>query len=93
MRKKNNGKFVKTITTGHPEADMLGQVYLWISERKNRRTPQRPHRTYKRKKQPESKVRGWFRAAIEWSSTAPTACLRSLKDRISNLRKNKLNGK
>ena len=92
MRKKNNGKFVKTITTGHPEADMLGQVYLWISERKNRRTPQRPHRTYKRKKQPESKVRGWFRAAIEWSSTAPTACLRSLKDRISNLRKNKRNG-
>ena len=92
MRKKNNGKFVKTITTGHPEADMLGQVYLWISERKNRRYPQRPHRTYKRTRKLKSKVRGWFRAAIEWSSTAPTACLRSLKDRISNLRKNKING-
>ena len=92
MRKKNNGKFVKTITTGHPEADMLGQVYLWISERKNRRYPQRPHKTYKRKKQPESKVRVFFRAAIKSIQTAPTACLRSLKDRISNLRKNKING-
>ena len=83
---------VRTITTGHVEADMLGQVYLWVSERTNRLKAQRPHKTYKRKKQPESKVRGWFRAAIEWSSTAPTACLRSLKDRISNLRKNKRNG-
>ena len=93
MRKKKQQEIpVRTITTGHVEADMLGQVYLWVSERTNRFKAQRPHKTYKRKKQPESKVRGWFRAAIEWSSTAPTACLRSLKDRISNLRKNKRNG-
>ena len=93
MRKKKQQEIpVRTITTGHVEADMLGQVYLWVSERTNRVYPQRPHKTYKRKKQPESKVRGWFRAAIEWSSTAPSACLRSLKDRISNLRKNKRNG-
>ena len=83
---------VRMITTGHIEGDMLGQVYLWVSERTNRVYPQRPHKTYKRKKQPESKVRVWFRAAIEWSSTAPTACLRSIRDRISNLRKNKRNG-
>ncbi len=92
MRKKNNGYNVRTITTGHPEADMLGQVYLWISERKNRRIPQRPHRTYKRRPSPESKVRVWFRATIEWSSTAPTACLRSLISKIGKLRKHFRNG-
>ena len=92
MRKNNNGKYVRTITTGHPEADMLGQVYLWLSERTNRRTPQRPHRTYKRRPSPESKVRVWFRATIEWSQTAPTACLRSLISKIGKLRKHFRNG-
>ena len=93
MRKKKQQEMpVRTITTGNVEADMLGQVYLWLSERTNRVYPQRPHRTYKRRKQPESKVRVFFRATIEWSQTAPSACLRSLKDRISNLRKNKRNG-
>ena len=91
-------------TTGHIEGDMLGQVYLWLSERTNRVYPQRPHKTYKRRKQPESKVRVFFRAAIKSSHTAPTACLRSLKawqDKkdanvpkyLSGLRRNKRNGK
>ena len=79
-------------TTGHIEGDMLGQVYLWLSERTNRVYPQRPHKTYKRRKQSESKVRVFFRAAIEWSQTAPTACLRSIRDRISKMRKQKRNG-
>ena len=92
MRKNNNKGIVRTITTGHIEGDMLGQVYLWLSERTNRRYPQRPHRTYKRRPSPESKGRVWFRATIEWFQTAPTACLRSIRDRISNLRKNKRNG-
>ena len=92
MRKNNNKRPVRTITTGHIEGDMLGQVYLWLSERTNRRYPQRPHRTYQRVRQPESKVRVFFRAAIEWSQTAPTACLRSIKDRISKMRKQKRNG-
>ena len=83
---------VRPVSTGHVEADMLGQVYLWVSERQNRLKAQRPHRTYKRRPSPESKVRVWFRAAMEWSQTAPTACLRSIRDRISNLRKNKRNG-
>jgi len=86
---------VRTITTGHVEADMLGQVYLWISERKNKKFPQRPHRTYKRTRKlniSERYIRVWFKAAIEWSLTAPTACLRSIKNRISNLRKQKRNG-
>ena len=92
MRKNNNKRPVRTITTGHIEGDMLGQVFLWLSERQNSKYAQRPHRTYKRRPSPESKVRVFFRAAIEWSQTAPTACLRSIKDRISKMRKQKRNG-
>ena len=92
MRKKQQQTPVRTITTGNVEADMLGQVYLWLSERTNRRIPQRPHRTYKRRPSPESKVRVWFRATIEWSQTAPTACLRSLISKIGKLRKHFRNG-
>ena len=44
MRKKQQQTPVRPITTGNVEADMLGQVYLWISERKNRGLSQRPHR-------------------------------------------------
>ena len=78
---------------------MLGQVYLWLSERTNRVYPQRPHKTYKRRKQPESKVRVFFRAAIKSIQTAPTACWRSIKyankygRRLAILiRRNKRNG-
>ena len=92
MRRNNNKGNVRTITTGHIEGDMLGQVFLWLSERQNSRYAQRPHRTYKRRPSPESKVRVFFRAAIEWSQTAPTACLRSIRDRISKMRKQKRNG-
>ena len=103
MRKNNNKRPVRLITTGHIEGDMLGQVYLWLSERTNRVYPQRPHKTYKRRKQPESKVRVFFRAAIEWSQTAPTACWRRLKAwqnkkdaqvprYLSGVRKQKRNG-
>ena len=92
MRINNNKRPVRKITTGHIEGDMLGQVIFWISERQNSKYAQRPHRTYKRRPSPESKVRVFFRAAIEWSQTAPTACLRSIKDRISKMRKQKRNG-
>ena len=104
MRKNNNKTPVRMITTGHIEGDMLGQVYLWLSERTNRKYAQRPHRTYKRRPSPESKVRVWFRAAIKCIQTAPTACWRRLKawqDKkdaqvpryLSGVRKDKRNGK
>ena len=80
---------VRHITTGHVEADMLGQVYLWISERKNKGLTQRPHRTYKRTRKLNISER-YIRAAFKWSLTAPTACLRSI---IGYLRRNKRNGK
>ena len=106
MRKNNNKRPVRTFTTGHIEGDMLGQVYLWLSERANRRYPQRPHRTYKRVRKlniSERYIRAWYRAAIEWSQTAPTALLRKFqawqdkKDAstpkyLSGLRKDKRNG-
>jgi len=99
MRRKQQQTHVRTITTGHVEADMLGKVYLWVSERSNRKYPQRPHRTYKRKVPPKS----IFRVVTEWSLTAPTACWRRLKawqDKknarvpkyLSGLRKQKRNG-
>ena len=75
MRKNNNKGNVRTITTGHIEGDMLGQVIFWLSERKNSKYAQRPHRTYKRVRQPES----IFRKVIECIQTAPTACWRSIK--------------
>ena len=96
MIKNNNKGNVRTITTGHIEGDMLGQVIFWLSERKNSKYAQRPHRTYKRTRKlniSERYIRAWYRAAIEWSQTAPTACLRSIKDRISKMRKQKRNGK
>ena len=103
MRRNNNKRPVRTITTGHIEGDMLGQVIFWISERQNSKYAQRPHRTYKRRPSPESKVRVFFRAAIKSIQTAPTACLRSLKawqDKkdaqvpryLSGVRKDKRNG-
>ena len=96
MRRNNNKGNVRTITTSHIEGDMLGQVYLWISERKNRKYAQRPHRTYQRK----SKLSG----VLKWFQTAPTACWRRLKawqDKkdaqvpryLSGVRKQKRNGK
>ena len=95
MRRKQQQDYVRPITTGYVEADMLGKVYLWVSERSNRLNSHRSHRkTYKRR-QPKR--------AFEWSLTAPTACWRRLKawqDKkdasvpryLSGLRRNKRNG-
>ena len=95
MRKNNNKGNVRTITTGHIEGDMLGQVIFWLSERKNSKYAQRPHRTYKRTRKlniSERYIRVWFRAAIEWSQTAPTALLRKFQSGLDKLRKQKRNG-
>ena len=43
MRKKQTERIVR-VSTGHAEADMLGQVYMYLAERKNRGLSQRPHR-------------------------------------------------
>ena len=102
MRKKQQQTHVRTITTGHVEADMLGQVYLWVSERQNRLKAQRPHKTYKRTRKLNISER-YIRAAFKWLLTAPTACWRRLKawqDKkdadvpkyLHGLRKDKRNG-
>ena len=75
---------------------MLGQVIFWLSERKNSKHAQRPHRTYQRTRKlniSERYIRVWFRAAIEWSQTAPTALLRKFQSGLGKLRKQKRNGK
>ena len=74
MRKEQQQEYVRPITTGHVEADMLGHIYLWVSERTNSKYAQRSHRTYKRR-QPKS----IFRVAIECIQTAPSALLRKLQ--------------
>ena len=100
MRRKQTESNVRTITTGNAEADMLGQVYLWVSERSNRLNAQRSHRKTYKKRQPKS----IFRVAVECIQTAPSAYLRRLKawqDKkdarvpkyLSGLRKDKRNGK
>ena len=95
MRKNNNKRPVRTFTTGHIEGDMLGQVIFWLSERKNSKYAQRPHRTYKKTRKlniSERYIRVWLRAAIEWSQTAPTALLRKFQSGLGKLRKQKRNG-
>ena len=73
-------KYVKTTTTGHIEADMLGQTLIIAEEMKAKQnTPQRPHRGKMKQRISEMYIRGKIKEAIEWSQTAPTACLRSLK--------------
>ena len=93
MSKKKQQTHVRTITTGHVEADMLGQVYLWISERKNRGLSQRPHRNKLKgysflsrsevakmiKSRKQNISERYIRGVFKWLLTAPTACLRSLK--------------
>ena len=43
MRVNKTERIVR-VSTGHAEADMLGQVYMYLAERKNRGLSQRPHR-------------------------------------------------
>ena len=84
MKEKDNKECVVVQPNTGTEADMLGQILLWVDKRQNSKYPQRPHRTYKRKSK--------LRVAIEWSQTAPTACWRSLISRINKVRKHFRNG-
>ena len=98
-------KYVRTTTTGHIEADMLGQTLIIAEEMKaKQRSTQRPHRGKMKQRISEMYIRGKLKEAVEWSQTAPSACLRSLKvlkgkgkeiyNRVaSHLRKLFVNGK
>jgi len=105
MRKNDTMKYVRTTTTGHIEADMLGQTLIIAEEMKAKQnTPQRPHRGKMKQRISEMYIRGKLKEAVKWSQTAPSACLRSLKvlkgkgkeiyNRVaSHLRKLFVNGK
>ena len=95
MRRKQRQTTVRKTTASNVEGSMLGKVILWVSERKNSKYAQRPHRTYQRR-QPTKSI-------YKWSLMAPTACWRRLKDLISfsnkygrrlakSMRNNKRNG-
>ena len=107
MKEKDNKECVVVQPNTGTEADMLGQILLWVDKRQNSKYPQRPHRTYKRK-QPKSISELYIRVAVirAWSALNELArsCLRSLKawqDKkdanvpkyLSGLRKQKRNGK
>lgn len=49
MRIKKTEKLVRICSTGHAEGDMLGQVYMYLAERKNSKHAQRYHRIHKKK--------------------------------------------
>ncbi len=69
-------KYVRSITTGHIEADMLGQTLIIAEEMNDKQNkPQRPHR----KDMKESKLK----KVLKWFQTAPTACWRRLNVLIS----------
>ena len=97
-------KYVRTNTTGHIEADMLGQTLIIAEEMKAKQnTPQRPHRKKMKQSISEMYIRGKLKEAVKWFQTAPTACWRRLKvwqDKkdanvpkyLSGLRKQKRNG-
>jgi len=90
-------KYVRQITTGHIEADMLGQT-LNIAEEMSakQKSPQRPHRN--------GMIRSKLKKVLKWFQRAPTACWRRLKawenkrlesvpKYLQGVRKDKLNGK
>ena len=87
------------ITTGHIEGDMLGQVYLWLSERKNSNNAHKTHR---------KKLKGYtflsrsevFKLIQSGTQTSllrricalPGKGYRMVRGYISSMRKNKRNG-
>ena len=97
MRDNTTMKYVRSITTGHIEADMLGQTLNIAEEiRGKQNTPQRPHRN--------GMIKRKLKKVLKWFQTAPTACWRRLKawenkklesvpKYLQGVRKDKLNGK
>ena len=72
MSKKKQQIPVRTITTGHVEADMLGHCMIIseeISDKQNK--PQRPHS--------KGMIVSKLKRVLKWFQTAPTACWRRLK--------------
>ena len=70
MRDNKTEKYVRVVSTGHAEADMLGQVLLWLDKRQNSNLSQRPHRG--------KQTKSIFRVVVKCIQTTPSACWRSL---------------
>ena len=102
MRRKQQQEIVRPITTGNVEADMLGQVYLWVSERQNRINAQRPHikklkgYTFMSRSEVANLIASrqspsLLRRAFEWFKT-PLRKLKALEDKAEQSRPKYLSG-
>ena len=99
MRKKQQQDYVRPITTGHVEADMLGQCYLWLSERKNSNNAHKTHRKKTVRMSTKSKLRvavkrSWryLNEILRRICALPGKGYRMVRRGISSLRNNKRNG-
>ena len=106
MSKKKQQTPVRTITTGHVEADMLGQCYLWLSERKNSNNAHKTHRkklkgyTFMSRSEVAkliaygggSRSPSVLKRALRRICALPGKGYRMVQGYISSMRKNKRNG-
>ena len=99
MRKKKQQDYVRPITTGNVEADMLGQVYMYLAERTNRGLTQRPHRkklkgyTFLSRSEVSKLIQsGTQTSLLRRICALPGKGYRMVRGYISSMRKNKRNG-
>ena len=99
MRKKQQQDYVRPITTGHVEADMLGQCYLWLSERKNSNNAHKTHRkklkgyTFLSRSEVSKLIQsGTQTSLLRRICALPGKGYRMVRGYISSMRKNKRNG-
>ena len=99
MRKKKQQDYVRPITTGHVEADMLGQCYIWLSERKNSNNAQKLHRkklkgyTFLSRSEVSKLIQsGTQTSLLRRICALPGKGYRMVQGYISSMRKNKRNG-
>ena len=98
MRKKQLKQIVCTTGTGNAEADMLGNILIWV-ERSNRPPSHRFHRKRTVKLSTKSKLRVAVKRSWRYSNellrrilSIPGKALVMVRRGISSMRKNKRNG-
>ena len=98
MRKKQLKQIVCTTGTGNAEADMLGNILIWV-ERSNRPPSHRFHRKRTVKLSTKSKLRVAVKKSWRYSNellrrilSIPGKALVMVRRGISSMRNNKRNG-
>ena len=98
MRNKQLKQIVCNTGTGNAEADMLGNILIWV-ERSNRPNPHRFHRKKTVRMSTKSKLRvvvkrtwRYLNEILRRGGALPGKGYRMVRRGISSLRKNKRNG-